>query len=213
MAERLGSGLQIRLQRFNSASHLQFSAMIAVWGFLLGVPLLAFGGALVFSPDAAHRFTLWFRSSRPVAAALTAAAWFWTAYECDTIGIDAFDMVTKRFPGELWILACVLSYLTFIWMPKNLPVRALTGILMLIPAELFKTTHAYRPEAGTAFGAADVFVAAAYLGAVVGMYGMFYPWRLEKAFDIVAARPVPARALGAALAVLGAALAAIGVSL
>ena len=27
-----------------------------------------------------------------VAMALTAVAWFWTAYECDTIGIDVFDM-------------------------------------------------------------------------------------------------------------------------
>ena len=30
----------------------------------------------------------------PLAAKiLTAAAWFWTAYECDTIGIDVFDML------------------------------------------------------------------------------------------------------------------------
>ena len=122
-------------------------------------------------------------------------------------------MLLKRFPGEVWILAAVLSYLTFMWMPKNLPVRALTGLLMLLPAELFKTTHAYRPPVGTWFAAVDVFVYVAYAGALVGMYGMFYPWRLEKGFDIVTRTDCGARALGAALAALGIALVAIGFSL
>ena len=31
-----------------------------------------------------------------LAMVLTAIAWFWTAYECDTIGIDVFDMLLKR---------------------------------------------------------------------------------------------------------------------
>ena len=43
------------------------------------------------------------------AMVLTAIAWFWTAYECDTIGIDVFDMLLKRFPGQLWIMAAVLT--------------------------------------------------------------------------------------------------------
>ena len=48
------------------------------------------------------------------AMVLTAIAWFWTAYECDTIGIDVFDMLLKRFPGQLWIMAALLTYLTII---------------------------------------------------------------------------------------------------
>ena len=28
-----------------------------------------------------------------LAMVLTAIGWFWTAYECDTIGIDVFDML------------------------------------------------------------------------------------------------------------------------
>ena len=187
--------------------------MIVLWGLALGLPLLAFGGVLLFCPSAARRFSLWFRASGRCALPLTAVAWFWTAYECDTIGIDAFDMVTKVFPGELWLLAVVLTWLTFVWMRKSLSVRALAGVLMLIPAELFKTTHAYRPPAGVAFAAVDVFVYAAYLGAVTGMYGMFYPWRLEKGFDIVTRTNLGARALGAALSALGAALVAIGAAL
>ena len=63
---------------------------------------------------------------------LVVVAWFWTAYECDTIGIDVFDMLLKRFPGQVWIMAAVLSYLTVIWMPKNLLTRAVMGIFRRI---------------------------------------------------------------------------------
>lgn len=187
--------------------------MITLWGLILGIPLLAFGGVAAFSPSKANRFTLWYRENKTVAAILTALAWLWTAYECDTIGIEAFDRFTKVFPGELWILACVLTYLTVIWMPKNLPVRALTGILMLLPAELFKTTHLYRPPAGTWFAAIDLFVVTAYVGAILGMYGMFYPWRLEKGIDLVLSREWGARTLGAVCAAIGLALVVIGCSL
>ena len=118
-----------------------------------------------------------------LAMALTAIAWFWTAYECDTIGIDVFDMLLKRFPGQLWIMAVVLSYLTWIWMPKHLLTRAVMGIFMLIPAELFKVTRPILPDGG--FAPVQIVVAAAYVLAIIGMYGMFYPWRIERALGIV----------------------------
>jgi len=114
-----------------------------------------------------------------LAMVLTAVAWFWTAYECDTIGIDVFDMLLKRFPGQLWIMAAVLTYLTIIWMPKNLLTRSIMGIFMLIPAELFKLTRPILPEQG--FAPVQIVVAIAYGLAIVGMYGMFYPWRIEAA--------------------------------
>ena len=113
------------------------------------------------------------------AMVLTAIAWFWTAYECDTIGIDVFDMLLKRFPGQLWIMAAVLTYLTIIWMPKNLLTRSIMGLFMLIPAELFKVTRPMLPESG--FAPVQIVVAVAYVFAIVGMYGMFYPWRIETA--------------------------------
>jgi len=211
--------------------------MIAFWGLMLGVPLLAFGGAAFFSSAKASCFVEWFKTSRPVALVLTIVGWYWTAYECNTIGIDVFDMLLKRFPGQLWIMAAVLSYLTFIWMPAHLPVRALTAILMLIPAELFKTTRLLVPASG--FAAVHVFVVTAYVGAIIGMYGMFYPWRLEKAMAWFQGSPksnvqgpksnAPStldfrpetldkgfarlRALGAVLAVWGAALICIGFSI
>lgn len=109
---------------------------------------------------------------------LVALAWAWTAYECDTIGIDVFDMLLKRFPGQLWIMAAVLTYLTVIWMPNHLLTRAVMGIFMLIPAELFKFTRPLLPDSG--FAPVQVMVAIAYVLAIIGMYGMFYPWRIEK---------------------------------
>lgn len=181
--------------------------MIIFWGFVLGLPLLALGSLMVTSPVRARQLFSCFTTSRSAAGVLTAFAWFWTAYECDTIGIDVFDMLLKRFPFQLWLMAAGLTYLTIIWMPKHLPVRALTGILMLIPAELFKVTRPLLPASG--FSAIQVFVITAYVGAVIGMFGMFYPWRIEKALNRVLSRGILARVLGFVFVLDGAALVAI----
>lgn len=116
---------------------------------------------------------------KPLTVLLVAVAWFWTAYECHTIGIDVFDMLLKRFPGQLWIMAGVLTYLTVIWMPKNLLTRAIMGLFMLLPAELFKFTRPILPESG--FAPVHIVVGVAYILAVIGMFGMFYPWKIEAA--------------------------------
>ena len=177
--------------------------MIA-WGLILSVPLLAYGILLAGSPAKVRAFNQWFEASRHVAAVLTVVAWFWTAYELDTIGIDVFDAILKRFTGEVWFLAALLSYLTYIWMPKNLSVRALTALLMLFPASLFRTTRLLLPESGA--GIVHVFIVFAYIAAVVGMYGMFYPWRLEKGLAIFEKTDARARTFAAVLLAAGAAL-------
>lgn len=126
------------------------------------------------------------RKSKLLAAVLTAIAWFWAAYECDTIGVDVFDAILlKAQTGGLfvWVLAAVLTYLTIIWMPKNLLTRSIMGIFMLIPAELFKITRPLVPDGG--FAPIQIVVALAYLLAIIGMYGMFYPWRIEAALRFV----------------------------
>ena len=187
------------------------SYIISVWGLLLGIPLLAFGGAACISFEKISRFIDRFKSSRRVALVLTVFAWFWTAHECNIIGIDVFDMILKRFPGQLWFMAALLSYLTFVWMPTSLPVRALTGILMLIPAELFKTTRLLLPDSGIA--AVHIFVITAYIGAIIGMYGMFYPWRLEKGMLWFQGAAWRMRAFGIVCAQWGAALVITGFSL
>lgn len=113
---------------------------------------------------------------------LVVLAWFWTAYECDTIGIDVFDLLLKRFPGQLWLMAALLSYLTIIWMPKNLLTRAVMGLFMLLPAEVLPLVRPHLPDAGFApIQLISIFV---YILAVIGMYGMFYPWRIEKLLGV-----------------------------
>ncbi len=119
------------------------------------------------------------KPKKALTAILVVVAWFWTAYECDTIGIDVFDMLLKRFPGKLWIMAAVLTYLTIIGMPKHLLTRSVMGILMLIPAELFWFTHPLLPESGFAPG--QIVVAIADVLAIIGGYGMVYPWGREAA--------------------------------
>ena len=117
-----------------------------------------------------------------LAAVLTAVAWFWTAYECDTIGIDVFDMLLKRCPGQLWLMAALLTYLTIIWMPRHLLTRAIMGIFMLLPATVFRFTRLMVPDHG--FAPIQLLVGLMYVIAVIGMYGMFYPWKIEKLFGI-----------------------------
>jgi hypothetical protein len=113
-----------------------------------------------------------------IALLLTAVAWFWTAYECHIIGIQVFDSLLKCFPGQVWIMAAVLTYLTFIWMRKHLITRAVMGIFMLMPAEVFKCLRPILPDSG--FAPIQILVVFIYILAIIGMYGMFYPSNVEK---------------------------------
>ncbi len=125
------------------------------------------------------------KSSDALAAVLTAVAWFWTAYECNTIGIDVFDMILmkERTGGFfVWVLAAVLTVLTFLWMRPHLITRAIMGIFMLLPATVFRFTRLMVPESG--FAPVQILVGLMYVLAVIGMFGMFYPWKIEKIFGI-----------------------------
>ena len=125
------------------------------------------------------------KSADVLAAVLTAVAWFWTAFECDTIGIDVFDMILlKERTGGLfvWVLAAVLTVLTLRWMRPHLVTRGIMAIFMLAPAEVFKFTRHALPDDG--FAPVHLLVGFMYVLAVVGMYGMFYPWKIEKVFGI-----------------------------
>ncbi len=184
--------------------------MMIFWGIVLGLPLLAYGGVTLFSLETSRRFSQWFAESKLVSSLLTIIAWFLTARECDMLGIAVFDRFLKIFPGQLWIMAAVLSYLTIVWMPKNLSVRALTGLLMLMPASLFRTTHYYRPGAGVVFAPIDVFVYVAYISAIIGMYGMFYPWRAEKFLSLLLSKKVISKIFSCALSAIGISLIVIG---
>lgn len=178
-----------------------------LWFFALGVPLLAYGIFAVARPSLAAKALVAFPRNHAAGAALCAIGWLWTAYELDTIGIEIFDRFLKAFPFELWILAVVLTGLTCWWMANLLPIRGLSAILMLFPAELFPVIMLEDTQWRLSL------VVFAYACAIVGMFGMFYPWRIRQLLAWISASPCRVRvsaafplAIGALYLVLGCAL-------
>lgn len=177
------------------------------WFFLLGFPLLAFGILAVARPGAISSALVAFPRNRVVGTVLCVFAWLFTAYELDTIGIEVFDRFLKVFPGQLWIMAAVLAVLTCWWMPNLLPVRAVSALFMLFPAELFPVI---RLEPSPWRLALVVF---AYLCAIAGMFGMFYPWRVRQALAWISTRRAVLLAYGAVHAAAGALFLVLGCAL
>ena len=184
---------------------------MAFWFFILGIPLAAFGFAALAKPDMVSRFLVRFPRCTLAGVALCAIGWAGTAYEVDTIGIEVFDRIVRRFwflsadvPGAVWILAVVLTVLTCLWMPNLLPIRGVAAIFMLFPAELFPAIRLCdTPWRLT-------LVVFAYLCASAGMFAMFYPWRIRQVWAWLAESPCRVRIYGAFHAVYGALFLALG---
>ena len=166
--------------------------------------MAAFGAFAAFRPSLAARALVAFPRNRAAGVALCALGWLGTAYELDTIGIEVFDRFLKAFPFELWILAFVLAVLTCWWMPNLLPIRGLSAVFMLFPAEMF---HAIRLEP-TQWRL--VLVVIAYVCIVAGMFGMFYPWRIRQALAWLSERPFRTAAFGAIVLAAGSLCLALG---
>lgn len=171
---------------------------------MLGIPLTAFGLFVVLRSSMAAKALVAFPRNRAAAVTLCALAWLGTAYELDTIGIEVFDRFLKAFPFELWILAFVLTVLTCWWMPNLLPIRGLSALFMLFPAEMF---HVIRLEP-TQWRL--VLVVIAYICIVIGMFGMFYPWRIRQFLAWLAEKPGRTAAAGSAVLAAGALCLALG---
>jgi hypothetical protein len=170
---------------------------MTAWFLILGLPTLAAGlFALVFSTRAGDLCRTF---PRNVLAGwiLCAVGWILTAYECHTIGIDVFDKFLKAFPMELPILAIVLTILTCWWMPNLLPIRGVCALFMLFPAEMFPVIRLCDTQWRLAL------VVFAYACIVVGMYGMFYPWRIRQVLAWLASSPARVRAVGAICTAVG----------
>ena len=178
---------------------------MTIWFFLLGIPLAAFGLFAVARSSAAAKALVAFPRNKVAGIALCALAWLGTAYELDTIGIEVFDRFLKAFPFQLWILAFVLTILTCWWMPNLLPIRGLSAIFMLFPAEMF---HVIRLEP-TQWRL--VLVVIAYICIILGMFGMFYPWRIRQTLAWLADKPVRVAAIGATTLALGSLCIVLGV--
>ena len=177
---------------------------MAFWCLALGIPLLAYGVLSLIETERMARWLVAFPRNRTAAWTLCAIGWFWTAHELDTIGIEVFDRYLKAFPGQLWIMAAVLTVLTCWWMPNLLSLRGVSAIFMLFPAELFPAVRIY----DTDWRLAPVVLA--YICAITGMFGMFYPWRIRQALAWRAASPTRIRAFGVAFLAYGALLAILG---
>ena len=184
---------------------------MTLWFFVLGVPLFGYGLFTVLKPQMATRLLLAFPRNRTAACALCAAAWLWTAYEVDTIGIEVFDRIVRRLwffssdiPGMVWILAIVLTVLTCLWMENLLSLRALSALFMLFPAELFPAVRLCNTSWRL------TLVVFAYVCAVTGMIGMFYPWHLRRLLTWRAAKPSRVIAFGAAYLAIGALFLVLG---
>ena len=171
---------------------------MAFWFTLLGVPLFAYGLFALLAPEKAARSLVKFPRSKTAGTILAVAAWFFTAYELDTIGIEVFDKFLKAFPGELWILAIVLSVLTCAWMENLLPIRGLCALLMLFPAEMFPAIRLCETPWRL------TLVVFAYAAIVTGMFGMFYPWRIRQFLAWRAKETKSVRIDGLMFAALGA---------
>ena len=176
------------------------------WFFALGLPLAAYGLFAAMRPSSAAKALVAFPRNRVAGAVLCAVAWFWTAYELDTIGIEIFDRFLKAFPFELWILAAVLTVLTCWWMANLLPIRGAAAIFMLFPAELFPVIRLEPTQWRLAL------VVFAYVCAMVGMFGMFYPWRIRQALAWLAASQAKVSATGWASLATGALFVALGLA-
>ena len=181
------------------------------WFFVLGVPLFGYGLFTVLKPQLAARLLAAFPRNRIAGQVLCAAAWLWTAYEIDTIGIEVFDRIVRRLwffssdiPGMVWILAIVLTVLTCLWMENLLPLRALSALFMLFPAELFPAVRLCDSSARL------TLVVFAYVCAVTGMIGMFYPWHLRRAITWRVAKPARVMGFGAAYLAIGALFLVLG---
>jgi len=181
------------------------------WFFALGVPLFGYGLFTVIRPKEATRFLLALPRHRAAGQALCAAAWLWTAYEIDTIGIEVFDRIVRRLwffssdiPGMVWILAIILTVLTCLWMDNLLSLRAVSALFMLFPAELFPAVRL----CDTSWRL--TLVVFAYVCAVVGMFGMFYPWHLRRALAWRAAKQARVTAFGSAYLAIGALFLVLG---
>ena len=182
-------------------------ARMTTWFFILGIPFTALGLFAVARPSTAAKALVAFPRSRKTAIALCALAWLGTAYELDTIGIEVFDRFLKAFPFQIWIMASVLTALTCWWMPNLLPIRGLSAVFMLFPAEMF---HVIRLEP-TQWRL--VLVVLAYICIIAGMFGMFYPWRIRQFFAWLSEKPLRTTAAGASVLAAGALCILLGCAL
>jgi len=181
------------------------------WFFMLGAPLALCGVAFLALTGLSASALRSFPRNRFAGIFLCAVAWFWTAYEIDALGIEVIDRIVQKLwflptaiPGAVWIWALVLTFLTCWWMENLLPIRAVCAFLMLFPGEMFPDIRLCDTQWRLAL------VVFAYAACILGMWGMFYPWRIRQGMAWIAADARRMRIAGAALSATGVLFIALG---
>lgn len=155
---------------------------LSAWCAALCVLTLATGAVGLAAPQTARRALSAFPRSKTAGCILAAIAWAGAAREISRMEIDVFDTILNRFPAEPWLLAAALCVLCILFMPDLLPIRALSGILMLFPTPFFACTRL------AADGPARIAaVSFAYVCLTAGMFFMFYPWHARRIMAWIAA--------------------------
>ncbi len=174
------------------------------WFFVLGLPLFAAGAAFLLAPAKSGEFLRAFPRNRFAGWLLCAIAWFWTGYEIDALGIEVIHRIVQKLwflpspiPGAVWLWAIVLTFLTCWWMENLLPVRAMCAFAMLFPGDMFPIIRLCDTNWRL------TLVVFAYAVCIVGMWGMFYPWRLRQGMAWLASAAPRVRAAGAVIGAIG----------
>ncbi len=169
-----------------------------IWSAVLGAVLLVPALLALAAPAKAAAAAVAFPRAKTAGWILSAVAWAGAARETARMNIDVFDMFLNRFPAEPWILGFVLCVLCILFMPDLLPVRALSGIMMLFPTPLFQVTRLEASDWRLAV------VSFAYVCLTAGMFFMFYPWHARRLIAWLAAKNRRIAAAAGAAAALGA---------
>ena len=177
-----------------------------IWSFALGAILLVPALFALAAPAKAAAAAVAFPRAKAAGWILSAVAWAGAAREIARMNIDVFDMFLNRFPAEPWILGFVLCVLCMLFMPDLLPIRAVSGIMMLFPTSLFHVTRLEESDWRLAI------VSYAYVCLTAGMFFMFYPWHARRMLAWLAAKKCRIAAATGTAAALGALFVALALT-
>jgi hypothetical protein len=169
---------------------------LAHWSLLLGILLGAGGIFILAARTPATRAARGFARNIWAGRLLATAAWIWSGWALQTMPLEILTPVKQWIP----LLVLVAIPLSWYWMADLLSCRALGGLLVLVPCPLLQAAR-HDPSAWRL-----AVVGLTYLGIIVGMWLLLYPYHLRRWLEWSAAHPVRMLTAGATSALLGAIL-------
>ena len=163
------------------------------WCLLIGGLNLALGIAMLAGRARAAEAAKRFPRSAFAGAALSAMAFLWAAAIVYEAPLDFF----ARFKLPIAVLLIVSIPVSWFWMVDLLSIRALGGLLVLLPAPVLVVTRFL--DSGWRL----VLVVLLYVYVVAGMDFVMAPYHGRDAIVWVAAKPARFAAAGAVFALVG----------